>query len=116
MIVAIVALCFSMTGTGIAASHYIISSTSQIKPSVRHALRGAAGSQGPIGIQGIQGPIGPAAPPNPQKIAYFEERILHLEQNQTKLCLYGIGQAVAETQDEKLLKVLRTIQTNCEWG
>jgi hypothetical protein len=43
----------------------------------------------------------------------MKERILRLEQSQNQLCVYGIGQAVAETQDEKLLKVLRTIQANC---
>lgn len=37
--IAIVALVFAMTGTGIAASRYIITSTSQIKPSVLKELR-----------------------------------------------------------------------------
>jgi hypothetical protein len=37
--IALTALVFAMTGTGIAASRYIITSTSQIKPSVIHELR-----------------------------------------------------------------------------
>jgi disulfide bond formation protein DsbB len=42
MAVAIVALILAMAGTGIAASHYIITSTSQIKPSVLRELRATA--------------------------------------------------------------------------
>lgn len=37
--IALVALVFAMTGTGIAATHYVITSTSQIKPSVLKQLR-----------------------------------------------------------------------------
>jgi hypothetical protein len=37
-IIACLALFFSLAGTGIAASRYIITSTSQIKPSVRRSL------------------------------------------------------------------------------
>src|SRR5262249_6326036 len=42
--IALTALVFAMTGTGIAASRYIITSTSQIKPSVIKQLRGEAGA------------------------------------------------------------------------
>ena len=38
-LVALVALVFAMTGTGIAASRYLITNTSQIKPSVLTQLR-----------------------------------------------------------------------------
>lgn len=40
--IAIVALVFAMTGTGMAASRYVITSKSQIKPSVRRELRDEA--------------------------------------------------------------------------
>src|ERR1039458_8720993 len=74
--VAWLALLFSMTGTGIAASRYIITSTSQIKPSVLKKLEkpgprgapsiggvqvvGVQGPQGPSGVVGVQGPQGPS--------------------------------------------------------
>lgn len=43
MVVAIVALVFAMAGTGIAASRYLITSSSQIKPSVIQDIR-----EGPV--------------------------------------------------------------------
>jgi hypothetical protein len=42
--IALTALVFAMTGTGIAASRYLITSTSQIKPSVLGQLRREAGT------------------------------------------------------------------------
>jgi Collagen triple helix repeat (20 copies) len=57
-VVATLALILATTGTAIAGSHYLITSTSQIKPSVRRALHGArgpAGAQGPQGVAGLQG-------------------------------------------------------------
>lgn len=65
------ALFFALGGTAIAAHHYLITSTSQIKPSVLHQLKGAAGSAGspgsvgPAGPAGSVGPQGPVGPPGP---------------------------------------------------
>lgn len=60
LVVSVAALFFSLTGAGLAASHYLITSTSQIAPSVRHSLHGAIGPAGPQGVTGPQGPQGPA--------------------------------------------------------
>jgi len=67
-LIASAALFFSLAGTGIAASHYLITSVHQIKPSVVAQLRGnqgpagAVGPQGPLGPQGLKGDVGPAGP------------------------------------------------------
>lgn len=55
-VVATLALVFAMSGGALAASHYLITSTKQIKPSVLKSLKGQAGAAGP------QGPAGPAGP------------------------------------------------------
>jgi hypothetical protein len=58
-IVAVIALFFAVGGSAVAASHYLITKTSQIKPSVLSQLKGRAGAPGPAGAQGPQGPSGP---------------------------------------------------------
>jgi hypothetical protein len=74
LIACVVVAVISITATAGAASHYLITSTKQIKPSVRKELKGArgpkgttgatgqAGPQGPAGVQGAQGAQGPAGP------------------------------------------------------
>jgi len=59
-VISIVALFFALAGSAVAAKHYLITSTSQIKPSVLSKLRGKAG---PAGAMGPQGPAGPAGTP-----------------------------------------------------
>lgn len=68
MVIATLALFFALAGTAVATSHYLITSTSQIKPSVLKKLRrsgpkgatGPAGATGAAGAAGAQGPAGPA--------------------------------------------------------
>jgi hypothetical protein len=55
------ALVFAMSGTGLAAQHYLINSTKQINPRVMKALRGNKGAAGPTGLQGKEGPAGKSA-------------------------------------------------------
>jgi hypothetical protein len=59
-IIASIALFFSLAGTGLAASKYLITSTKQIKPSVLSSLHGSQGARGPQGVQGPAGPAGAA--------------------------------------------------------
>jgi len=64
--ISIVALFFSLGGVAIAAHHYLITSTSQIKPAVLSQLRGKQGppgEQGQAGAQGQPGAPGAAGPP-----------------------------------------------------
>ncbi len=49
-----------------AARHYLITSTSQIKPSVLKSLHGAHGAPGQPGPAGQAGPQGPQGTPGPQ--------------------------------------------------
>jgi hypothetical protein len=58
--VAILALFIALGGSAIAANHYLITKTSQIKPSVLSKLKGKAGATGPAGTRGTTGPAGTA--------------------------------------------------------
>ncbi len=60
-VAATLALVFAMSGSAIAAKHYLITSTSQIKPSVLAKLRASA-KPGAAGVAGAQGPQGPQGP------------------------------------------------------
>lgn len=59
-IIAAVALFVALGGTAVAAGRYIITSTSQIKPSVLKELRGHDGATGPTGATGQAGAAGQA--------------------------------------------------------
>ena len=52
-VIACLALFFALAGTTLAASKYLITSTSQIKPSVINALRGRQGRGGATGPAGV---------------------------------------------------------------
>jgi hypothetical protein len=62
LLVALVALFVALGGTAV-ASGWVITRIGQIKPSVRHQLRGNAGPQGPQGPAGPTGATGPAGIP-----------------------------------------------------
>src|SRR5262249_8440402 len=99
-VAATLALVFAMSGGALAATHYLITSTKQIKPSVLKELKGktgAAGARGPTGATGAsgatgaagatgapgpagsaggvgpQGPPGKEGPPGPSKLAPIKE-------------------------------------------
>ena len=60
MIVACLALFVASAGTSLAAHHYLITSTKQIKPSVLAKLKGAKGAKGATGDTGATGATGPS--------------------------------------------------------
>jgi hypothetical protein len=58
-VAATLALVFAMSGGALAANHYLITSTKQIKPSVLKKLKGAKGTKGATGSRGPAGAAGP---------------------------------------------------------
>jgi hypothetical protein len=61
-VTATLALVFAMSGGALAANHYLITSTKQIKPSVLSKLKGNAGKTGAAGAAGVAGAAGPQGP------------------------------------------------------
>ncbi|HYM46007.1 MAG TPA: hypothetical protein VES65_07600 [Solirubrobacteraceae bacterium] len=57
-VTATLALVFAMSGGALAAHHYLINSTKQIKPSVLKALKGNTGKTGATGKEGASGKEG----------------------------------------------------------
>jgi Collagen triple helix repeat (20 copies) len=60
-VIATLALAFAMSGGAYAGSHFLITSTKQIKPSVLKSLRGKAGPTAPAGPTGPAGAAGAGA-------------------------------------------------------
>lgn len=58
LVIAVLALFIALGGSAVAAKHYLVTSTRQIKPSVLRTLKGKVGPQGPSGAPGTQGPAG----------------------------------------------------------
>jgi hypothetical protein len=61
-VVATLALVFAMSGGALAAKHYLLTSTKQIKPSVIKQLRGGTGPRGATGTSGAIGATGATGP------------------------------------------------------
>jgi Collagen triple helix repeat (20 copies) len=65
-VAATLALFLSMSGGAMAARHYLITSTKQIKPSVLKQLRGKRGRTGAKGVTGPRGRTGAKGTTGPQ--------------------------------------------------
>jgi hypothetical protein len=68
-IIAGLALFIALGGSAAAARHYLVTSTSQIKPSVLKKLKGNAGAQGAAGQTGAAGATGPQGPAGPSNLS-----------------------------------------------
>ena len=77
LLVALVALFVALGGTAL-ASGWVITRISQIKPSVRHQLRGNAGPQGPLGPEGPAGPTGATGPAGIPGVVMVESAMVTL--------------------------------------
>ena len=129
-VVATVALVFAMTGGALAAGHYIITSKSQIKPSVLKSLKGKTGSTGKTGAQGAQGPQGlqgaqgPAGAPNPSATTVDGQTVAKIYNDiapstttpQTVLSLNGltITAECTGTNNDQLELSYQSTDTNAE--
>ena len=68
-VVATLALVFALSGSAMAAKHYLITSVKQIQPGVLkklHGANGANGARGPAGLSGLQGAPGAKGADQPE--------------------------------------------------
>ena len=79
IVIASTARFFSVTGVGFAAHHYLITSTSQIKPSVITALRGHTGAKGATGARGATGSTGAAGTSSASDLSVVGGPVDHFE-------------------------------------
>jgi hypothetical protein len=105
-VVATLALVFAMSGSAIAAKHYLITSTSQISPKVLKKLKaagrtgkrgpsgsqGVTGAQGAAGSQGIRGPEGPKGVERPKGVE-GKSPLSQLPPGVSESGVYGIAAA-----------------------
>jgi hypothetical protein len=73
-VMATLALLFAMSGSAVAANHYLLSSTKQISPKLLKKLKGktgATGPAGPAGAAGAAGSTGPGGPAGPSDAFVF---------------------------------------------
>ena len=97
-VVATLALLFAMGGTAVAANHYLITKTSQIKPSVLKKLKapgatgkaGASGAPGAQGVAGNEGKQGKEGPPGKSGATNVVERFA-----EATVANGGVGEATA---------------------
>jgi hypothetical protein len=61
-VVATLALVFAMSGSALAATHYLVNSTNQINPKVLKALKAKTGPTWAAGAEGREGKAGPGGP------------------------------------------------------
>lgn len=91
MLIACAALFLAGAGSAAAASHYLITSTDQIKPSVLEKLHGPIGRRGPAGQPGTAGAQGPQGAPGGAGTPGVSATALWADVSQAGLLLHGSG-------------------------
>lgn len=104
-VVATMALVFAMSGSALAAKHYLITSTSQISPKVLKKLTGKAGNTGAPGAQGPSGASGKEGAPGKEGTPGKEGA----PGNNGSAGKEGLS-LLSETEQQKLLAILPYIK------